>query len=97
MKFSQLLIQTAKSNYIPKRVWKFNKRHYKKENWMTDELLAKAIKKNKIYLDWKTTPITYPDYENVKLKFKAYEQIVFEGDRKGIKGIFRQSVCGLQM
>ena len=74
------LLQTAKSKYIPKRVWKFNKRHHKKENWMTDELLAQAaIKKNEIYLDWKTIPITYPNYENVKLKFKAYEQIVFEG------------------
>ena len=29
---------------------------------MTGELLAQVIKKNEVYVDWKTTPITHLDY-----------------------------------
>ena len=43
---------------------------------MTDEFLAQVVKKNEMYVDWKTTPITNPDYEKVKLNFKGYEKIV---------------------
>ena len=54
---------------------------------MTDELLAQIIKKNEMYVDWKTTPITPPNYEKVKLNFKGYKNC-FEWDRMGKKGIF---------
>ena len=46
---------------------------------MTDELLAQVIKKNEMYIDWKTTPITHQDYEKVKFNFKGYEKIVLKG------------------
>ena len=46
---------------------------------MTDELLAQVIKKNEMYVDWKTTPIAHPDYEKVKFNFKGYEKIVLRG------------------
>ena len=46
---------------------------------MTDELLAQVVKNNEMYVDWKTTPITNPDYEKVKLNFKGYEKIVLKG------------------
>ena len=82
------LLQNAKSKHIPKRIKKFNKRRHKKERWMTDELLAQVIKKNDMYVDWKTTPITHPDYEQVKLKFKGYEKIVSKGIDKAKKNYF---------
>ena len=82
------LLQNAKSKHIPKRIKKFNKRRHKKERWMTDELLAQVIKKNDMYVDWKTTPITHPDYEQVKLKFKGYEKIVSKGIDKAKKDYF---------
>ena len=72
------LLQNAKSKHIPKRIKKFNKRRHKKERWMTDELLAQVIKKNEMYVDWKTTPIAHPDYEKVKFNFKGYEKIVLK-------------------
>ena len=76
------LLQNAKSKHIPKRVKKFNKRRHKKERWMTDELLAQVLKKDNMYVDWKTTPNTHPDYEKVKLNFKGYEKIVSKGMEK---------------
>ena len=79
------LLQNAKSKHIPKRVKKFNKRRHKKERWMTDELLAQVLKKNNMYVDWKTTPNTHPDYEKVKLNFKGYEKIVSKGIEKAKK------------
>ena len=82
------LLQNAKSKHIPKRIKKFNKRRHKKERWMTDELLAQVIKKNDMYVDWKTTPITHPDYQQVKLKFKGYEKIVSKGIDKAKKDYF---------
>ena len=41
-----------------------------------------------MYVDWKTTPITHPDYEQVKLKFKGYEKIVSKGIDKAKKDYF---------
>ena len=78
-KFFSTLLQTAKSKHIPKRIKKFNKRRHKKERWMTDKLLAQVIKKNEMYVDWKTTPNAHPDYEKVKFNFKGYEKIVLKG------------------
>ena len=82
------LLQNAKSKHIPKRIKKFNKRRHKKERWMTDELLAQVIKKNEMYVDWKTTPITHPDYEKVKFNFKGYEKIVLKGIERAKRDYF---------
>ena len=87
-KIVSTLLQNAKSKHIPKQIKKFNKRRHKKERWMTDELLAQVIKKNDMYVDWKTTPITHSDYEQVKLKFKGYEKIVSKGIDKAKKDYF---------
>ena len=45
---------------------------------MTDELLPQVFKKNEIYVVWKTTPITHPDYEKVRFNFKGYEKNVLK-------------------
>ena len=82
------LLQTAKSKHIPKRIKKFNKRRHKKERWMTDELLAQVIKKNEMYVDWKTTSIAHPDYEKVKFNFKGYEKIVLKGIERAKRDYF---------
>ena len=55
---------------------------------MTDELLTQVVKKNEMYVDWKTTPITHPDYEKVKLNFKGYEKIVLKGIERAKKEYF---------
>ena len=44
------LLQNAKSKHILKRISKFNKRRYKKQKWMTDELLAQIVIKMKCIL-----------------------------------------------
>ena len=82
------LLQNAKSKHIPKRIKKFNKRRHKKERWMTDELLAQVIKKNEMYVDWKTTPIAHPDYEKVKFNFKGYEKIILKGIERAKRDYF---------
>ena len=41
-----------------------------------------------MYVDWKTTPITHPDYEQVKVEFKDYENIVSMGIDKAKKNYF---------
>ena len=63
-------MQNAKNKHFPKRVVKFNKRRHKKERWMTNELLAKIVIKNEMYVDWKTTPVTSEHFERVKKKKK---------------------------
>ena len=82
------LLQNAKSKHIPKRIKKFNKRRHKKERWMTDELLAQVIKKNEMYVDWKTTLIAHPDYEKVKFNFKGHEKIVLKGIERAKRDYF---------
>ena len=65
-----ILLQTTENRHIPKRVTKFNKRRHKKQKWMTDELLAKIVIKNEMYVVWKTIPVTDVNYERSKLQFK---------------------------
>ena len=72
------LLQNAKNRHIPKRVTKFNKSRHKKQKWMTDELLAKIVIKNEMYVVWKTTPVTDVNYERSKLQFKGYEKLVLK-------------------
>ena len=55
---------------------------------MTDELLAQVIKKNEMYVDWKTTPIAHPDYEKVKFNIKGYKKIVLKGIEKAKRDYF---------
>ena len=45
---------------------------------MTNELLAKIVIKNKIYVDWKTTPVTSEHFEKVKFRFKRCEKLVLK-------------------
>ena len=66
----------AKLKHIPKKVKKFNKRRHFKEKWMTNEILQEIVAKNKVYVTWKTTPVTHINYENIKQRFKSYEKIV---------------------
>ena len=72
----------------PKQFRNFNKRRHKKKKWMTNKLLAQVIKNNKMYVDWKTTLITHPDYEKVILNFKGYEKIVLKGIERAKKEYF---------
>ena len=42
----------AKTNHIPRRSKKLNKRKDKIEAWMTDEILTTVVRKNKMYVKW---------------------------------------------
>ena len=78
---------SAKLKHIPKKVKKFNKCRHLKEKWMTKELLQEIVTKNKMYVEWKTTPITHINYETVKQRFKGYDKIV-QKDIKEAKRIY---------
>ena len=54
---------------------------------MTKELLQEIVTKNKMYVEWKTTPITHISYETVKQRFKGYDKIV-KKDIKEAKRIY---------
>ena len=43
-----------------------------KKKWMTNGLLLQIVKKNKKYVEWKSTPITHDNYEQIKQNFKIY-------------------------
>ena len=47
----------------------------------------KLSQKNKMYVTWKTTPVTHINYENIKQRFKSYEKIVKKTLKKQNKGI----------
>ena len=67
-------LQAAKNLHIPRKIRKFNGRKHKKEKWMTNDLLLQIVKKNKKYVEWKSTPITHDNYEQIKQNFKIYEK-----------------------
>ena len=44
------ILCVAKANNIPRKTKKLNKRKAKIEAWMTDEILATVVQKNKMYV-----------------------------------------------
>ena len=43
---------------------------------MTKELSQEIVTKNKMYLEWKTTPSTHINYGTVEQRCKGYDKIV---------------------
>ena len=43
---------------------------------MTKELLQEVVTKNKLYVEWKTTPVTHINYGMVKQRFKEFDKII---------------------
>ena len=62
----------AKLKHIPKKGKMFNKRRHFKEKWMTNEILQEIVAENKMYVTWKTTPVTHINYENIEQRIKSY-------------------------
>ena len=77
-KFLSEVLEKAKNMHLPKKYKKFNKRKHRKESWMTNELLTKVVKKNKLYVGWITTEINNRNYEMIKLRFKNHEKEVLK-------------------
>ena len=73
---------------MPKTIRRFNKLKHKKEKWMTNELLTQIVRKNEMYVEWKTTPVTSADHEQIKLRFKNYEKEVRNAIQETKKKIF---------
>ena len=46
---------------------------------MTNELLAKVVRKNELYVNWKTTSLLHENYETIKTEFKNCEKGVPRG------------------
>ena len=83
-------LQIAKSTYMPQKIKRFNKRKHKKEKWMNNELLTQIVRKNKMYVEWKTTPVTNVNYELIKLRFKSYEKDVRFAIQEAKKSYFNR-------
>ena len=78
---------------MPKKIKRFNKRKHKKkqkEKWMNNELLTQIVRKNKMYVEWKTTPVTNVDHELIKLRFKSYKKNVRFAIQEAKKSYFNQ-------
>ena len=71
-------MQAAKSKHIPKKERNSTNVNTKKQKWMTNELLIKVVEKNKLYVEWKTTPINLEKYEEIKNQFKECEKNVIK-------------------
>ena len=54
---------------------------------MTKELLQETVTKDKLYVVWKSTPVTDINYDMVKQRFKPYDKIV-QKDIKEAKKIY---------
>ena len=65
----------VKKAHIPRRTKKLNTRKHRKQVWMTNDLLAKVVKKE-LYVKWKTTLLTSVNYEINKKSLKDHEKDV---------------------
>ena len=84
------VLEKAKNIHLPKKYKKFNKRKHRKESWMTNELLTKVVKKNELYVEWKTTEINDRNYEMIKLRFKNHEKEVLKDITNAKKNYFNR-------
>ena len=54
---------------------------------MTNELLTKVMKKNGLYVEWKTTAVNDRNYEMIKVRFKNHENVVLKDITNAKKNI----------
>ena len=71
-------LDKAKNTHLPRKHKTFNKQKHRKESWMTNELLTKVVKKNELYVEWKTTAVNDRNHEMIKLRFKNHEKEVLK-------------------
>ena len=71
-----------------RKIRKFSRRIHQKEKWMTNDHLLQIVKKNKKYVEWKSTPITHDNYEQMKQNFKLYEKDTIKNIREAKKQYF---------
>ena len=60
----------------------------RKESWMTNEVLTKVVRKNELYVEWKTTEVNDKNYEMIKLSFKKSRKGGFKRYYKCEKELF---------
>ena len=67
---------------------------------MTNELLTQIVRKNKMYVEWKTTPVTSADHKQIKLRFKNYEKegrnAIQETKKRYFNRIFTAYKCDIK-
>ena len=68
-------LQAAKNLHIPRKIRKFDRLKHNKEKFMTNDLLLQIVKKNKKYVEWKSTPITHDNYEQISKTLKSMKRI----------------------
>ena len=89
-------LQATKNLHIPRKIRKFNKRKHKKEKWMTNDLLLQIVKKKRKYVEWKSTPITHDNYEQIRQNFKIYEKDTIKNIREAKKQYFNRIFTAYQ-
>ena len=62
----------------------------RKESWMTNEVLTKVVRKNELYVEWKTTEVNDRNYEMIKLSFKNHEKEVSKDITNAKKNYFNR-------
>ena len=85
------VLQSAKTKHIPKVTKKINKRKHKREKWMTDELLKLVVRKNELYVEWKTTAVDDPLFKQRKRNFRTYDNIFKYYIRNAKKNYFHNT------
>ena len=84
------VLEKAKNIHLPKKYKKFNERKHRIESWMTNELLTKVVRKNELYVEWKTTEVNDINYEMIKLRFKNHEKEVLKDITNAKKNYFNR-------
>ena len=57
---------------------------------MTNELLTKVVRKNELYVEWKTTEVNDRNYEMIKLRLKNHEKEVLKDITNAKKNYFNR-------
>ena len=84
------VLEKAKNIHLPKKYKKFNERKHRIESWMTNELLTKVVRKNELYVEWKTTEVNDINYEMIKLRLKNHEKEVLKDITNAKKNYFNR-------
>ena len=68
----QLLI----NKHFPKKVVKFNKHKHRKAKWMTNGILRSISFRDRLYLQFKKTPLSSDDYFSKKINLNSFNKIL---------------------
>ena len=70
------ILKSATKQHLAPEIVKFNKRHHKKSQWITQGIVKSISYRDKLYKQYRTTPTNTDACDRIKINLNTYNKIL---------------------